>query len=91
MATPADMWSHLLPDPLAGSAPRPAGELLAAALLHAAHARAEAAGAKAAVAELAKQLTTAELDDEALITQMHRAVREALAEIMRGRSEPGPA
>lgn len=91
MATPADMWSHLLPDPLSGSTLRPAGDLLAAALLHAAHARAEAAGAKAAVAELTKQLTTAELDDEALIAQMQHAVREAMAEIVRGRSAPGPA
>lgn len=89
MSSPADLWNHLLPDPVSGAAPRPAGDLLASAVLHAAHARVEAAGAKAAVAELARQLTAAELDDDALIARMQDAVREAIAEIVQGRPAGG--
>jgi hypothetical protein len=81
--TPAALWNHPLPDPFPGAAPKPAQQLLAWAATHAAFARAEAAGARAAVAELAKQFTATDFDDEELISRMQQAVRATMAEILR--------
>ncbi|MFN2494454.1 MAG: hypothetical protein ABR608_00890 [Pseudonocardiaceae bacterium] len=81
LVTPAELWNCPLPDPFPGAAPKPTRELLAWAATHAAFARAEAAGARAAVAELAKQFTTA-VDDEELISRMQQAVRATMADIM---------
>jgi GH25 family lysozyme M1 (1,4-beta-N-acetylmuramidase) len=82
MPSPADLWNHVLPDPFPGAQPKPARDLLGWAATHAAHARADAAAARAAVAEIAKQVADSDLDVEALITRMQEAVREAMAEIV---------
>ena len=82
LVTPAELWNCPLPDPYPGAAPKPARELLAWAATHAAFARAEAAGARAAVTELAKQFITADPDDEEVISRMQQVVRATMADIL---------
>lgn len=87
MPTPADLWNFMLPDPAANSQPKPAYALLGWACAHANWAReraiaaqAEAAAARAAVAELARQFAQSDFDNEALIARMHEAVVMAMNE-----------
>lgn len=88
MPTPQDLWAHKLRDPFVTDPNRPdafktAGDLVAWSATHAAHALAEAAGARAAIAEFAKQFAAEDFDAEALILRMQEAVRGAMAEIVR--------
>jgi hypothetical protein len=82
MATPAEVWSYVLPDPFQGAKPKSAADLLGWAAAHAAYARGEAAGARAAIAELTRQVAAADIDEDALIDRMQEAVRTAMAEVV---------
>lgn len=82
MPSAQEIWDHLIPDPYPNAQPKRARDLLGWAATHAAYARAEAAGARAAIAELAKQVDAGdnEIDVDALVSRLEDATRAVLAE-----------
>lgn len=87
MATPAEIWGHMLPDPYVApdgrrAEPKAARVLLQWAATHAAYAKEQAVTARAEVAALRSAVTElaahADLDVDALVAQMDAKFREAL-------------